>query len=201
MIRRMSKITLKLKDLKQGETSFREFEGEEETIAFLRERPRFTDVMGVAFEGLTSEQNERLKAALRPLDEEERAAEAKLAEASAKAAAVAQAARRKEEEAARAAHRESLKGADPNRPMAVRYRYDTGLDLVDADDPREITSEAREAVLAWVAERNEWVESRGQIVGEAKVTVWPGPLPKPGADRVQMGAFVPVTAPPKGGAS
>ena len=52
-------------------------------------------------------------------------------------------------------------------------------------------------MLAWVAERNEWVEGRGQVVGEAKVTVWPGTLPKPGADRVQGGSFIPVTAPAK----
>jgi hypothetical protein len=193
----MAKITLKLKDLKSGETSFGEFEDEEATLAFLKERPRFTDVLGVAFGGLTTEENARLKAAMRPLDDEERAAEKALVEVEAKAADVARAARRKEEEAARAVHRESLKNADPNRPMGVRYRYDTGLDLVDADDPREITAEAREAVLAWVAERNEWVESRNQIVGEAKVIVWPGPLPRPGADRVQSGTFVPVTAPPK----
>lgn len=197
MIPRMAKITLKLKDLKQGGTALREFEDEADTLAFLKARPRFTDVLGVASGGLTSEENARLKAAMLPLDDEERAAEQALAEVEAKAADVARAARRKEEEAARAAHRESLKHADPNRPMGVRYRYDTGLDLVDADDPREITPEAREAVLAWVAERNEWVESRNQVVGEAKVNVWPGPLPKPGVDRVQGGTFVPVTAPPK----
>jgi hypothetical protein len=59
------KIMLKLQDLKSGDTSFREFEDEEATVAFLRERPRFTDVLGVVFEGLSREQNARLKAAMR----------------------------------------------------------------------------------------------------------------------------------------
>lgn len=193
----MAKITLKLQDLLKGTPSFREFDTEEETLAFLRERPRFTDVLGVVFEGLSPEQNARLKAANRPLDAEEKAAEAKIAEATEKAAELAAVKRRMEEEAAHAAHRNALKNADPNRPMEIRYRYDTGVALIDPADTRELTEEARAAVQAWVAERNEWVESRGQVVGEAKMTVWPGPLPKPDADRVQGGSFVPVAAPAK----
>jgi len=193
MIPRMSKITLKLMDLAKGDRSFREFDDEAGTVAFLRERPRFLDVLGVVFEGLTPEQNLRMKEAMRPLDAEEKAAEAVLAEATAKATELANAQRAKEEEAARAAHREAMKSADPNRAMEVRYRYDTAL-VAAADDPREISDEVRAAVAAWVAERNEWVEGRNQVVGEAKITVWPGTLPKPGADRIQGGSFIPVTA-------
>jgi|SRR6185503_13653116 len=199
MIPRMSKIALRLKDLERGDASFREFPDEEATLAFLRERPRFTAVLGVVFEGLSPEQNARLKAAMRPLDDEERAAEERLDEAEAKAAEAAREQRRKEEEATRAAHREAMRTADPNRPMEVRYHYRDGLALVNPEDQRAISDEARQAVLAWVAERNEWVEPRGQIIGEAKVTVFPGPLPKPGADRVQGGSFIPVTAPEKPG--
>jgi hypothetical protein len=195
----MTKITLKLQDLVRGDASFKEFDSEEETAAFLRERPRFTDVLGVVFEGLTPEQNARLKSAMRPLDEEERAAEAKLKAAAEKAAEAAREARAKETEAARAAYRETMKNADPNRTMEIRYRYDGSMAITDPDDARPISDEARDAVLAWVAERNEWVEGRGQIVGEAKCTVWPGPLPKKGADRVVGGSFIPVTAPPKKG--
>ncbi len=193
----MSKITLKLQDLTKGESSFQEFDDEAATLAYLRARPAMVDVIGVAFEGLTPEQNARLKAAKRPLDAAEHAAEEHLAEAAEKASEVAAALRAKEVEGARAAHREALKTADPNRPMEVRYLYNAGLSLVDAEDPRAISDEAREAVLAWVAERNEWVEGRGQIVGEAKVTVWPGVIGKKGSDRVQGGTFIPVTAPPK----
>ncbi|MBK9265444.1 MAG: hypothetical protein IPM54_37365 [Polyangiaceae bacterium] len=192
------KIMLKLENMKTGDTSFEEFADEEATAAWLRERPRFTDVLGVVFEGLTREQNDRLKKTMRPLDDEERAAEKELAETRAKAAEAARAERAKEDEAARAAQREAQKNLSPDRPMEVRYRYDTGLSLTDQDDPRGISDEVRAAVMAWVAERNEWVEGRGQIVGEAKVTVLPGSLPKPGMDRVQHGSFVPVTGPKKG---
>jgi hypothetical protein len=197
MIPRMSKIMLKLRDLTKGDPSVREFADEEAATAFLKARPHMTDVLGVVFEGLTSEQNQRLKAAMRPLDEAERAAEKRLDDAAAATAEAARALRDKEAAAAQAAHREAMKTADPNRVIELRYRYDGSLAAVDPEDHRPITDEMRAAVLAWVAERNEWVESRNQIVGEAKMTVWPGPIPKAGADRVQGGSFIPVTAPPK----
>jgi hypothetical protein len=196
-IPRMPKITLKLRDLSSGDTSFRELAGEDEATAFLKDRPRFTDVLGVVFEGLTREQNDRLKAAMRPLDAEEKAAEARLAEVAARAQEAAEALRAKEQEAALAAHREAMKHADPKRPMEVRYRFDSGIAPVDSADTREITPEARAAIEAWVVERNEWIESRNQVVGEAKMSVWLGDLPRPGADRVHNGSFVPVTAPKK----
>lgn len=194
MIPRMSKITLKLRDLMKGDTSFQELATEEAAIAYLRERPRFTEVLGVVFEGLTPEQNQRLKAAMRPLDDDEEAAEEALAEKARRAAEAAEEARAKEAEVAAAAHREAMKTADPNRKMEVRYRYDGSIAPVDAEDKREISAETHEAIMAWVAERNEWVESRNQVVGEAKLTIWPAALPKPGADRVVTGSFVPVTA-------
>jgi hypothetical protein len=200
-IPRMPKIMLKLEDMKKGDASNREFENEEATIAFLRERPRFTEVLGVVFEGLTPEQNARLKAAMRPLDDEERAASQALDKARERAAEAVRAEREKAALAAQAAHREAMKTADPNRAMEIRYIYGNGLSIVDQADPRSISDEARDAVLAWVAERDEWVADRGQIVAEAKVTVWPGTLPKPTSDRVQGGTFIPVTAPakPEGG--
>jgi hypothetical protein len=193
----MDKITLKLQDLARGETSFQTFDDEAAVTAFLRERPPMVDVLGVVFEGLSPEQNARLKAAKRPLDDAEKAAEQRLVTTAGHAAEAAQALRQKEADAARAAHREALKNADPNRPMEVRYLYNADLSLTDVEDSRPISDEARAAVLAWVAERNEWVEGRGQVVGEAKVTVWPGPIGKKGADRVQGGTFIPVTGPAK----
>ena len=59
------------------------------------------------------------------------------------------------------------------------------------------TEEAKAAVRAWVEERMEWVASRGQTIGEAKVTVYPGPVPAK-KERVVQGTFIPVTAPAKG---
>jgi hypothetical protein len=191
---RMPKITLKLQDLKTGATSFHEVADEEAAIAFLQARPRFTDVLGVVFEGLTREQNARLRAAMRPLDDEEKEAEAAITVAARKAQDEARAMRLLEEEASRAAHRSALKNADPDRVMEMRFRYDTGLAPIDPADTRELSAEALAAIDAWLAERNEWVRERNQVVGDARLTVWPGKLPKPGMDRVQ-GTFIPVAAP------
>ncbi|MBK8254778.1 MAG: hypothetical protein IPK82_19225 [Polyangiaceae bacterium] len=191
----MSKITLKLQDLKTGNTSFHEVEDEAAAIAYLTSRPKFTDVLGVVFEGLTREQNDRLRAAMRPLDDEERDLEAKLVVAARKAKEEAAARRLLEEQAAQAAHRHAVRHANPNRPMEVRYVFDLGVQVIDQADTREICQEARDAIEAWIIERNEWVKDRGQVVGEAKLVVWPGALPKPGTDRIQSGSFIPVTAP------
>jgi hypothetical protein len=190
----MSKITLKLQNLRDGTTSFHEVEDEAAAIAYLQQRPAFTDVLGVAFEGLTREQNARLRAAMRPLDDAEREAEAKLTAAAQRAKAENEALRRMEEEAAMAAYRAAMKNADPNRAMEVRYRYDSGISIIDPTDAREISDECRAAIEAWLAERNEWVESRGQVVGEAKLSVWPGTLPKGATERVHAGSFIPVAA-------
>lgn len=196
-MRAMSKLTLKLQNLNTGETSFRELESEEAALDFLKDRPRFVDVLGVVFEGLTPDQNNRLKAAMRPLDADEQAAEKKIVEAKAQARAAAEAAREREALESMKAHQASMKKLGPNDPMEIRYRFDMGITPVDPADTRELSEELRGMVMAWVAERNEWVESRNQVVGEAKLTVYPGALPKPGMDRVQGGSFVPVAAPKK----
>jgi hypothetical protein len=82
--------------------------------------------------------------------------------------------------------------------MELLYRFNRPeLSKTDPVDERPITDEAKDAVMAWVAERMEWVAGRGQTVGEAKVTVYPAALPA-GKERVVTGSFVPVTAPKKG---
>src|SRR5262249_3108263 len=104
--------------------------------------------------------------------------------------------RRRDAEAEARAAREAAKKADPNRPMELRFRFDrTELEKTDPLDERPITDEATKAVRAYVAEREEWVKDRGQMIGEAKVTVYPNTLPA-GKERVLYGSFVPVTAGP-----
>src|SRR5690606_14798125 len=104
--------------------------------------------------------------------------------------------REEQERAQRAvaeAQREELANADPNRPLELRYTFRGDITVTTAGDDRAITEAAREAVMAWVAERNEWVESRGQVVGDANLRVYPGPVPE-GAQRIVSGTFIPVTA-------
>jgi hypothetical protein len=196
----MPKVMLKVRDLKSGDSSVKELPSVDAAVAWLAARPSMTEVHGVVFEGLSREENDRMRAAARPLDDAERARAAALSAAAEVEIAMRAAARDKEaEEQHRTAH-DAAKNADPNRPMEVRYRFDRQeLENTDAHDERAVTDDARQAVLAWVHERTEWVTGRGQIIGEAKVVVYPGTVPAR-AERIVSGTFVPVSAPPAGNA-
>jgi hypothetical protein len=189
----MGKLDLRVRDLNSGVSSLISFDSEEAATAWLVARPRFIEVLGVATLGLDNEVNNRLKAKLRPLDPEEKFLERRLE------AAIDAVAREREEEKMRRereaseAHRVALRSADPNRLMEVHWTFNSEMTLVDLADERKIPDEAREAVLAWVRERDEWVKDRNQVVGDAKVMVWPGPIPA-GEERVKRGTFIPVTA-------
>ncbi len=194
----MSKVMLRLRDLNTGDGFTKEFDDIEATIPWLKDRPRFTEVLGVVFEGLTREENDRMKAAMRGLDDDERVSMGRLDAAERELKQKRADERRKEAEASENAQREAASKADPKRPMEVEYRFDKpDLTKVDRFDDRPITDEAKQAIAAWVAERMEWVADRGQTIGQAKVTVYPGEVPA-GKDRVVHGTFIPVTAPKKG---
>jgi hypothetical protein len=190
----MDKLVLRLRDLRTGDGSTETFGDEAAAVAWLRDRPRFIEVRGVATLDVPSEVNARLRAALRPLDPEEIEKEKELDAQLDAAARARNEEQQQKEKAASEAHRAAMATADPHRVMEVHFRYDKPLELTDAADKREITPEAREAVMAWVRERDEWVKDRGQVVGDAKVSVLPGPVPS-GAERVKGGSFIPVTAP------
>jgi hypothetical protein len=189
------KLDLYTRNLQTGEREQKVFESEDAAFEFLKNRPKYWEVLGVASHDVPPELNRALRDAMRPLDAEEQVLEKQLE------AAIAQADREREEKRRKEAadqaekHRQEMETADPNRPMMVRYRFNEDLRLSDPTDPRAITDEARAAVMAWVEERASWVKDRGQIVGEATVTVHPGPLPDGVSDRVVTGSFVPVTGP------
>lgn len=194
----MSKVMLKLRDLGDGEGRTQEHESIEAAIGWLEKRPQFVEVLGVVFEGITREENDRMKQAMRPLDDAEKERVRALDEKSNKEREERAEARRKAAEADAQRLRDEAKTASPTRPMELRYRFDEPeLAKTDSLDEREITEEAKAAVRAWVEERMEWVASRGQTIGEAKVTVYPGPVPAK-KERVVQGTFIPVTAPAKG---
>ena len=183
-------IKLKIRDIRTGNANVAEFECVDECEAWLRERPRFVDVLGPSHPGAIASADEaRLRQALRPLDAEEQAAQVQQDERDAavirEALAVEQERMRKEIEARREANRD----ADPNRPMQVSWERGGSLENSDPADDREPNEIVRKAVEAWVAERDTWVHSRGQYVVSAQVVVWPGPLPKGTSEdeRVQMG--------------
>jgi len=131
---------------------------------------------------------------MRPHDDDERIAERELANALDRESIERDKRARIEEAEAQARHAQAMLAADPERLMEVHWRFDSDMRLTDPADPRTITPEAREAVLAWIAERCEWVAGRGQTVGECTVKVWPGKMPPKETERVKEGRFFPVSA-------
>jgi hypothetical protein len=193
----MPKVMLRLRDLEDGEGRAVEHESVDAAVGWLTNRPRFVEVLGVVFEGISREENDRMKAAMRPLDDEEKARVAQLDEKEHAEKAARAEQRRKEAEEAAQKLRDEAKKASPTRPMELRYRFDEPeLAKTDQLDERPISEEAKAAVLEWVKEREEWVAPRGQSIGEAKVTVYPGEVPAK-KERVVQGTFVPIAAPEK----
>lgn len=188
-------IQLRIRNLKTREVGVVSFLTEAEALLWLKQRPQFTDVMGMAGQASVSKEvQDRLKAAMRPLDADEAIAEREIQLAADQEDLEREKVARKKEAEEQAKHAETQKTLDPERIMEVRWRFDTGMALTDGSDPRPITDEAKEAVLAWIAERNEWVKGRGQTVGECTVKVWPGKMPAGKTERVQEGRFFPVSA-------
>lgn len=183
----MAGIELRIRNLKSGEAGVISFDDEKGAEVWLRARPRYVIILGEV-EKLDSALLTRLRDAMRPLDPDEKAIEE---QAQTNLMAVARA--RAELDRKRfELDKEAAKDADPNRPMEIRWTYDGGMSVADATDARAITDEARTAVLAWIAERDDWVRDRGQMIGDAMLKVYPNAVPK-GDDRVVSGRFVPVT--------
>ncbi len=193
----MAPIDLRLRNLETTELLIASFENEVDAAMWLRERPPMMEVLGVIAQTDDPSLHMALRRAVRPLDPDELAVVKRLDEESERAWAEREVeeARRAEEEAR--AHLLEMRNADPNRPMQVAWSLDEGFHPVDPADERDLSPEVREAILAWVRERDEWVADRGLVVGEATVTVWPGVLPA-GQSRVQPGGrFSPATPPEK----
>ncbi len=190
------KLSLRVRNLQTGELGTVDFEEEANATVWLRARPRFVEVLGMASDEVPHETSMALRAAMRPLDAEEAKLEAEIV-ATQRAAIEKLARDRVEREKRESAAQAGMAGnLDPNRAMEISWTYDHGMVKGDAADTREISEEARAAAMAWIDERMEWVRDRKQIVGSAKVTVYPAVLPKAaGGERVQKGTFIPCAAP------
>lgn len=179
----MGKLALRLRDLESGELLVGEFDDHAAAVAWLRARPRFVEVIGVASSGaedasvLAEDAELELRNAMRPLDPDERGRADAHDEARIAALREHIAKEQARYEADVAAERAATVDADPNRPMTIAFDERDGLTVADPADSRAIPDVARAAVLAWVAERNDWVHGRRQHVARAVVTVWPGPIP------------------------
>jgi hypothetical protein len=173
--------------MKSGETLIAEFENADDCRSWLKDRPQFIEVLGVTSSDVPHALQDELRKLMRPVDEEERVFEAK-AEAKYQAELESFAEKEKERRAAELeAYKESMKTADPARPLQATWNREDGVKVSDPYDPREVTEAAREAVVAWVRERDTWVERRNQIVDSATVQVYPLDLPEDAESRVLHG--------------
>jgi len=182
----MHKLDLRVRNLETRELLTATFESEVDAARWLIDRPRLVQVLGVATHGLPREVYAMLRGIARPLDADEQAIVDAIEAAERAAAEAAEAAARQQDAAEDEAWREAQQTGDPDRPMTVRWDVAEGFSHDDPSDPREITAAVREAVLAWVRERDGWVADRGMRVGEAVVTVLPGAVAA-GEERVLPG--------------
>lgn len=192
----MAHFEMKVRRMKTGETMIATLDSFEDALAFLRERPDFLEVVSVLSDTSAADRG-RLRDAMRPYSDEERALKDEFA--AKHDAAVAEQMRKEMQEAqvlADKAMRDAI-AADPNRPMAVRWEIDEGYSVADPNDPREINDDVKRAIEAWVAERNTWIADRGQFVGEATVQVYPLDPPEGEARVLQGGQFAARLRDPK----
>jgi hypothetical protein len=190
------KLDLQIRNLKTGDAGPKTFESVDEALAWLKERPKYTDVLGIASHHVPPEISDQLKASMRPLDDEEKELDAKLGKEREKATEAAAKKRAASEAAAAARQMAAQANADPKREMDVRWNYKDGIGPGTAGDDRPVSDDVKAAVEAWVEERQTWVAGRGQIVGDARVKVWPLEIPE-GQELIISGTFIPVTAPKK----
>lgn len=190
-------IEFKIRDIRTGDAQVAELPDLDQAEAWLRERPQFIQIVGLVNEGsMTRGEEARLKEAMRPFDDDEKAFVAEQDRRDAEAVARQMAREQEMAEKRMAAQREANRSADPNRLMQIFWEKDKGCRNSDQTDERPVTDQAIQAVATWVAERNSWVHSRGQYLINAQVAVYPGTLPEGVSedDRVQAGGQFNVLA-------
>jgi len=188
----MADFEVKVRNLDTGEMLVAGMPDAETCIQWLAERPKNVEIVSVLSDCSPAD-SKRMKESMRPYDEDELKLKAKFDKEAMKAAAEAYG---REMQQMEALQKESKNAGDldPNRPLSVKYEVDEGLTVVD--DERELTEAAKKACLAWIAERNEWVADKDQIVGEAHLEVWPNEVPgdDEGARVLEGGRFFPRLA-------
>lgn len=179
-------VTLLLRDLRSGQRMTAEFETLDSCREWLMARPQFIDVLGPTNEDLTPEGDRLLRTALRPYDAAERELVDQQRQQRVEELNASKAAARSMLFKDEGAERKRIEQLHPNDPMTVIWLLGEPVRNAEPRDSRPVPKAVVDAVAEWVAERNTWVQGRGQTVCAAQVTVWPGDVP-PGQDRVQVG--------------
>lgn len=173
-----------------GKTEVAELPSVEQALAWLSERPQFVQILRVRT-AVPEAVEAELRAAMRPLDAEERALMDQQDDAA--EAARQEELRRLQSDAESEAKAVSLAAGGADREMELRWTRGEGLSKADPSDTREIPGPARRAALHWLRERDSWVHPRRQHVAAATLRVWPGSIPSGNeSDRVIEGDFAPM---------
>lgn len=177
-------IELRIKRIKTRESLIAEFESLDDAKTWVAERPDMVEVLGVVDPKAVGEAAFReLQEATRPLDRAEldarhEAMEADLArmrEADERESlTVGLVGRASAPTPEPAPDPSSLPDAEPNAMMVIRWQH--RAPMANIADNRPIPSVLRDAVEAWVAERNEWLHPKRSHVGRVELRVRPGPL-------------------------
>ncbi|MGH1344286.1 MAG: hypothetical protein ACRBN8_22195 [Nannocystales bacterium] len=190
-------VGLKIKRIDTQESLIAEFESLEDAKTWVAQRPEMVEVLGVVDPKAVGEAAFReLRDATRPLDAEELAGREQARET-----LLAQMREADERESAPRGlagrmgqtppepppDPSSLPGAPASAVMVIRWQQ--GASMANIVDNRPIPSEVREAVEAWVSERNKWLHAKRTHVGRAELRVRPGELSANDAgERVEPGA-------------
>ncbi len=144
-----------------------EFPDAEAALAWLKERPQFIEVLRPVQRDLDPKVEATLRAAMRPLDEVERARRDDLdQQREEKRRAKLQAMNRQ-------ATGEPSPAAGGETLMVVRWERGRGL-WVDGDADAAVPEEIAGAALEWIRQRDRWAHSRRQHVATATLTILAG---------------------------
>lgn len=180
----MPQIELEIRDITTGERRIACLQSEADAMTWLSERPSMVEVLRVVnVHTLPDGLEARLRGCMRPMSPDEVAAkDARYREEMGQI-------HRDTEAMNRQAWADATGHAEhgpASGTMKLVWSENDGLHHADADDDRPIPAIVREAVDAWIAERNGWLHPRRQHVGGAMLEVWPAEVPE-GQTRIEPG--------------
>ena len=190
----MADFEVKVRNLETGEMLVATMPDSDAAIEWLKERPRNMEIVSVLSE-MSPAESHRLKEAMRPYDADEMKLKSEFDRRATKAAMDQYAREMAQMQKLQAAAESEAGDLDPNRPLSVRYDSESGFVVVD--DTRKLTEAAEAACIVWIRERNSWIKSKGQMIGEAHLEVWPNEVPGgEGEDKrvLEGGRFFPLLA-------
>ena len=155
---------MQIHELLEDRKGTAEFESVDDALAWIAQRPQFVRVLGPAPDmKLDAEDEKKLRDAMRPLDAEEARRLDELDATREK--------RRVEELAGLQRQATGESRATTPGLLDIVWQRGRGMRHADERNTSEIPATVRDAVLAWLRERDAWVHPRRQHLAGARVQV------------------------------